>query len=232
MKTNPTVVDHFTDAARAYDEKNKQLAPIAENMHFLIRLILKNAPTRARVLCVGVGTGAEILSLSKTFPEWSFVGIDPSVGMLDVCRERLKSAGVLDRCELIQGYVHDVPTGENFDVALSVLVAHFVKKEDRLNFYQAMSNRLRSKGYLINTEISYDLDSPEFPSMIKNWEAVQLLMGATPESLANLSQVLREMLSVISPIETEELLKQSCIPLPIRFFQSFMINGWYGIKKS
>lgn len=230
MKSSPTAIDHFTEAAKVYDEKNRQLAPIADNMHFLIRLILKNAPVRARILCVGVGTGAEILSLSKAFPEWTFVGIDPSIGMLDVCRQRLESAGVVDRCELIHGYVHDLPSGENFDVALSILVAHFVKREERLGFYQAMSSRLRPGGFLINTEISFDLNSQEFPLMLKNWETVQILMGATPESLANLSQVLHEMLSVMSPVETENLLRQSGIHLPVRFFQAFMINGWYGLK--
>lgn len=232
MKTNPTVIDHFTDAAKVYDERNRQLAPIAENMHFLIRLILKHAPVRARVLCVGVGTGAEILSLSKAFPEWTFVGVDPSIGMLDVCRANLKNAGVLNRCELIQGYVHDAPLGENFDAAVSILVAHFVKRDDRLNFYQAMFSRLRPSGTLINTEISFDLNSQEFPLMLKNWEAIQSLMGATPESIANLSQVLREMLSVVSPVETEALLKQSGVTLPVRFFQAFMISGWYGIKNA
>src|SRR5512133_1141600 len=106
MKTNPTVIDHFTDTAKVYDERNRQLAPIINNLHFLIRLILKNAPVRARVLCVGVGTGAEILSLSEAFAEWTFVGVDPSVGMIDICRERLSNAGVMNRCELINGYVH------------------------------------------------------------------------------------------------------------------------------
>ncbi len=232
MKTNASVIDHFTDAARVYDERNRQLAPIADNMHFLIRLILKNVLVRARVLCVGVGTGAEILSLSKTFPEWTFVAVEPSIGMLDVCRERLSDAGVLHRCELIHGYVQDVPLGENFDAALSILVAHFVKREDRLDFYRAICGRLRTNGILINTEISFDLNSPEFPLMIKNWEAVQSLMGATPESLAKLSVQLREMLSVISPVDTESLLKQSGVHVPVRFFQAFMISGWYGIKNS
>lgn len=232
MKENPTVIDHFTEAAKAYDLKNQQLAPITDNMYFLIRLILKNAPARARVLCVGVGTGAEIFSLANLFPEWTFVGVDPSIGMLDVCREKLKSAGVLDRCELIHGYVHDVPQGQNFEIALSVLVAHFVKREDRLSFYKAMFDRLCVKGILVNTEISFDLNSQEFPLMLKNWESIQQLMGATPESLANLSQVLHEGLTVISPKETEGLLSQSGIHLPIRFFQAFMITGWYGIRSS
>lgn len=229
---NPSVIDQFTNTANAYDEKNRQLAPIADNMHFLIRLILRNAPARSRVLCVGVGTGAEILSLSKTFPEWTFVGVDPSIGMLNVCRERLEAAGVMNRCELVHGYVHDVLQGENFDIAMSILVAHFVKREDRLNFYQAMSGRLRPGGTLINTEISFDLNSEGFPPMLKNWEAVQALMGATPESIANLPKVLREMLSVISPSETESLLRQSGVPLPVQFFQAFMICGWFGKKNS
>ena len=51
------------------------------------------------------------------------------------------------------------------------------------------------------------------PLMLKNWEAVQSMMGATPESLANLPLQLREMLSVISPTETERLLNQSGIHL-------------------
>jgi tRNA (cmo5U34)-methyltransferase len=230
MKSNPTLIDHFSSAARSYDEKNQQLAPIADNMHFLIRLILKDAPARARVLCVGVGTGAEIFSLARAFPEWTFVGVDPAAGMLDVCREKLRAAGVLERCELIQGYVHEVPSGENFDIALSILVGHFVKREDRVSFYRAMTDRLRAGGTLVNTEISYDLDSPEFPLMLKNWESVQLLMGASPESISNLSQVLRDMLSVISPQDTEILLKKSGIQVPVRFYQAFLIGGWYGIK--
>lgn len=226
----PTAIDHFTQMAKSYDEKNRQLAPIADNLHFLISLILKNAPARARVLCVGVGTGAEILSLSKTFPEWTFVGIDPSQGMLEVCKERLSASGILHKCELIHGYSHDVPTGENFDVALSIFVAHFVKYEERLSFYKEMTSRLCDGGVLINTEISFDLNSPEFPLMLKNWESVQMLMGATPESISNLEKVMREMLTVISQSDTEELLRNSGINLPIQFFQAFMICGWYGIK--
>lgn len=131
---------------------------------------------------------------------------------------------------MIHGSVHNVPQSENFDIALSILVAHFVKREERLEFYRAMSNRLYPNGILIDTEISYDLDAQEFPLMLKNWESIQLLMGATPESIANLSRVLRDMLTVLPPIEVEQMLTQSGIQLPVRFFQSFMISGWYGTK--
>jgi tRNA (cmo5U34)-methyltransferase len=231
-KQGPSAIDHFTEMAKSYDEKNRQLAPISDNMHFLIRLILKNAPKQARVLCVGVGTGAEILSLSKAFPEWNFVGVDPSSGMLEVCKDRLMAAGVFDRCELIHGYAHDVSPEEGFDIALSVLVAHFIKSDERLMFYKELTRRLLPGGILINTEISFDMNSQEFPLMMKSWESVQLLMGAPPESIAHLERVMREMLSVISPADTETLLRQSGVKLPVQFFKAFMISGWYGIKSN
>lgn len=220
------------EVSQAYDERNRKLAPIAEGMHFLIRLSLQNLPSRARILCVGVGTGAEIFSLAKEFPQWTFLGLDPSAEMLEVGRERLKNAGLLERCELVHGYVQDLPPGENFDAVLSVLVGHFVKREDRPDFYRNMVERLRKGGTLVNTELSFDLDSPEFPAMLKNWEQVQALMGATPESLTQLPVSLREMLTVLPPSEVEGLIRRSGIPLPVRFFQAFMISGWSGKKES
>lgn len=226
------VGDAFSkNASVNYDEKNKKLAPIADGMHFLIRLALRDIPKKSKVLCVGVGTGAEILSLAQAFPEWTFTGVDPSAGMLSVCEERLKAAGLSDRCQLINGYINDVDRTPNFDAVLSVLVGHFVKREHRLDYYTAMVNRLRPNGYLINTEISYDLNSEKFPLMLKGWEGVQSLMGATAESLAALPAVLRDTLTVIPPEEVERLLIQSGVAQPVSFFQAMMIVGWYGVKK-
>lgn len=227
------MADFFnTNASRSYDEKNLALTPIAENMHFLVRLILKDLPEASRVLCVGVGTGAEILSLAKEYPGYAFVGVDPSEAMLEVCRERMEKAGILDRCELIHGYVEDVPADEPFDAVLSILVGHFVKREDRLSFYQGMHRRLKDGGYFIDTEISFDLDSDEFPSMFAQWSKVQVLMGATPESLATLPKALTDVLTVLPPSEVEDVMRTSGFRLPVRFFQSFMIAGWYAKKES
>lgn len=217
-------------ASQNYDDKNSKLASISDCMHFLIRLTLKDLPQRSRILCVGVGTGAEILSLSKEFPQWTFVGLDPSESMLEVCRERLEKAGVLQRCELIVGYIQDLPSTEQFDAVLSILVGHFVKPEERLRFYTNMVARTRKDGYFIDAEISFDLESPEFTSMLKNWEQVQSLMGATTESLASLPTQLKEILTVLPPHRVERLMIESGIKNPIRFFQAFMISAWYGIK--
>lgn len=218
------------DASLSYDEKNKGLVPIADNMHFLIRLILKDLPVDARILCVGVGTGAEILSLALEYPGWTFVGIDPSEGMLQVCQKNLEEAGIMNRCELIEGYVQDVQKGEQFDATLSILVGHFVKNEEKKSFYQNMYERLKTNGLLVDTEISFDLDSEEFPSMFKNWAKVQKLMGATEESLNRLPDAFKNVLSVLPNSEVEDIIRSSGFSLPVKFFQAFMITGWYAKK--
>ncbi len=231
MTKSPPLHTFFDQAASvSYDERNQKLSPISEGLHFLIRLILRDLSERSRVLCVGVGTGAEILSLALAYPKWTFVGIDPSQPMLDVCRERLIKAGVMDRCELTAGFVQDLPAGPEYDAVLSVLVAHFIERDERADFFRHLSSRLRTGGILVNAEISYDLQSPLADAMIEEWKKIQELMGATPDSLAAMPKVLREMLQVLAPVETERLIRESGIAKPISFFQSLMIQGWFGKK--
>lgn len=214
------------ELADAYDRRNSALAPVSDGLHFLLRLVLADLPADARILCVGVGTGAEILSLAKANPGWSFVGVDPSEDMLAVGRHRLEQAGVLDRCRLVHGYVDDAPR-DGFDAVVSLLVAHFIKREDRLAFYSAIHDRLKPGGYFASAEISGDLDAPDFPDVLEDWKRIQVLMGATPESLAKLADTLRNALSVLSSAETEALWRAAGFPQPVPFFQAFMIRGWH-----
>lgn len=217
------------EIADAYDRRNAGLKPISDSLHFLMRLVLTDLRAEARVLCVGVGTGAEILSLAQTFPRWRFVGVDPSVEMLTVGAHRLGQAGVMDRCELIQGYVEDVAEA-GFDAVVSLLVAHFIRREGRPAFYAAIADRLRSGGRFVSAEISGDLDAPEFPAMLADWKQVQRLMGATPESLAKLADSLRDVLGVVPVAETEALWRDAGFSMPVPFFQAFMIRGWHATK--
>ena len=217
------------EVADAYDRRNSGLKPISDSLHFLMRLVLADLPADSRVLCVGVGTGAEILSLARAFPRWAFVGVDPSAEMLAVGAHRLTEAGVMDRCDLIQGYVEDVvETG--FDAVVSLLVAHFIRREGRPAFYAAIADRLKPSGRFVSAEISGDLDAPEFPAMLADWKQVQTLMGATPESLAKLEDGLRDVLGVLPVMETETLWRNAGFALPVLFFQAFMIRGWHATR--
>lgn len=217
------------EVADAYDRRNTALAPISDNLHFLMRLVLADLPVDARVLCVGVGTGAEIMSLAMEFPGWSFVGVDPSEEMLAVGRRRLEQAGLLQRCELLQGCAEDSPL-HGYDAAVSLLVAHFIKREDRPAFYSAIHDRLRPGGRFVSAEISDDLEAPGFPQMLGDWKRIQALMGATPDSLAKLDGMMRDALGVVPPAETLALWQAAGFQTPVSFFQSFMIRGWHAIR--
>lgn len=220
----------FDDAAaKAYDRRNEGLWPISECLHFLMRLALAELPTDARVLCVGVGTGAEILSLAKAQPGWSFVGVDPAGGMLEVARQRLNEAGLDGRYSLIHGHVDDVAEAE-FDVVVSLLVAHFIKRPDRPAFYRAIHDRLKPGGRFVSAEISAELDAATFPAMLADWSQVQAMMGTTPESLAALPATLRDVLGIVPPEETEALWREAGFATPVPFFQAFMIRGWHAIR--
>ena len=227
---SPSTSGFFSqEIADAYDRRNAGLKPISDSLHFLMRLVLADLPDEARVLCVGVGTGAEILSLAQAFPLWTFVGVDPSAEMLAVGAHRLTEAGVMDRCALVHGYVDDV-AATGFDAVVSLLVAHFIRREGRPAFYAAIHDRLKPGGRFVSAEISGDLDAPEFPAMLADWKQVQTLMGATPESLAKLEDGLRDVLGVLPVAETEALWRDAGFPLPVPFFQAFMIRGWHAVR--
>lgn len=50
--------------SRQYDAYNERLHEIANNLHLLISILLRDQPDDARILCIGVGTGSEITRLA------------------------------------------------------------------------------------------------------------------------------------------------------------------------
>lgn len=225
MSTTPK--DFFTEeVARGYDERNAKLSPVLANLHFLMRLLLKDLPKEAKILSVGAGTGAEILFLAPLFPQWTFVALDPSNSMLEICRQRTQACGIYDRCEFVHGYVESLPTTTKFDAALSMLVGHFLSREQRPVYFQEISNRLNGGGTLINAEISFDFRSPEYSLMLKGWQELHRSAGATEEALAALPAQLKSTLTVLSPTEIKGLISQNGFEAPLKFFQSLMICAW------
>ena len=137
----------------------------------------------------------------------------------------------MDRCELVAGYVHELPPRGDYDAVLSLLVAHFIPRAERADYFRQLSSRVRPGGILVNAEISFDLDAPEADTMLEAWTKIRALMGGTPESLAAVPRTMRDVLHLLPPAETEQLLRDAGIAMPIRFFESLMIHAWYGARE-
>jgi ubiquinone/menaquinone biosynthesis C-methylase UbiE len=94
------------------------------------------ASKASKVLCVGCGTGQELITLAQvhrasTAPaKWSLVGVDPSEPMLAVAKQRFAQELTPEqsaRIELVPAYLSAVSTEEKytgFDAATSILVSH------------------------------------------------------------------------------------------------------------
>src|SRR5690606_381215 len=94
----------FDRQAPGYDEQWAHMSPIRDCLHFLLGSVFDDLPDDARVLCVGAGTGAELSFLARTFPQWTFMALDPSGAMLDVCRRRATEERFASRCHFHEGY--------------------------------------------------------------------------------------------------------------------------------
>ena len=227
MDRKETTQTFFNDAS-TYAANAQKMESINANLHFLTHLVLQNLPADAHILCVGVGTGTEILRAAAAFPGWRFTGVEPAPAMLEACRENISKAGISARCTLYEGYLSDIKESERFDAVLCILVTHFIKDiGEREQMFKAMKERLKPKGYLVHAEISYDLSSPKFPNMLESWKAMHRLSGASEEKLSQISETLKRDLAVLPPETTETLLKKVGFAQPIQFFQSLMIHGWY-----
>jgi tRNA (cmo5U34)-methyltransferase len=218
-------------AAAHYDERFRKISPIRDNLDFLIRLVLDDLPAEARVLCVGIGTGTEIVALANARPSWRFTAVEPSAPMLDVCRGKLGESGLSDRCELFHGYLSALPESGAFDAVLCLLVTQFVTDaSERQRLFDDMATRLKPGGYLVNAEISDDMSSAEFLDIAEKWKSMHRYAGATAEEAENAIATLCRHVAVVPPPVIEDYLRNSGFSRPVQFFQSLLIRAWYARK--
>ncbi|MGO1395013.1 MAG: class I SAM-dependent methyltransferase [Halomonas sp.] len=134
----------FDQQVATYDQQWNKLAPVKGAMHLLIGAVFSALPNDARILCIGAGTGAEILYLSQRFTGHRFTIVEPSVAMLDVCRRQAEEHGITSRCEFHHGYLDSLAPSVPFDAATSLLVSQFIlEPENRSAFFRAIAKRLR-----------------------------------------------------------------------------------------
>lgn len=115
-----------------------------------------------RIIEIGVGTGLLLEKLLEINPDYKLSGMDHTVEMLDIAKERLG-----DRCELFQADVVAFSVPSPFDVAISNggvgafvddeggcdLYTHLIDDESNLKAFRNIANCLTTGGlFVINVQ--------------------------------------------------------------------------------
>jgi len=215
-------------AASAYDSQWSRLAPFRDAMHLLASAVLAGLPADARILCVGAGTGAEILSLAEKFPGWRFTAVEPSAPMLDVFRRKAQEQGIASRCTFHAGYLDSLPQGDPFDAATSLLVSHFIlQRDERVGFFRGIRQRLRPDGLLISSDLTSDTDAPHYGALLEVW--MQTMAGAdlSQEKLEQMRAAYRRDVAILAPEIVAGIITSGGFDMPVQFYQCGLIHGWF-----
>lgn len=214
--------------AAAYDQRFARLAPIRDALHLLISAVLADLPAEARILCVGAGTGHELIYLALKFPHWRFTVVEPSAPMLEICRRKAGECGIAPRCIFHEGYLDSLPPSEAFDAATSLLVSQFIlAPEARAGFFRAIAERLRPGGYLTSADLAFDTTSATYQSLLDVWLRLMRETGSAPEQLEKLRVAYGRDVALLPLPQVSDLIASGGFETPVLFLQTGLIHAWY-----
>ncbi len=213
--------------AASYDERFAPLAAMTQALHLLMRGLWQELPEQARILCVGAGTGAEMMALAPHFPGWHFTAVDPSGPMLAICRRKAEAAGFAHRCSFHEGYLESLPRGEPFDAASCVLVSQFLlDREARISLFRDIASRLRPGGWMISADLAADLDRAPGSELLEQWMRLIRLTGASAEQCHQLRTAYRRDVSVVPPARIESILAEAGFARSLEIYHSLLLHAW------
>ena len=101
-----------------------------------------------RILDVGCGTGTLAVLLKQRTPSCEIVGLDPDPQILDLAREKARSAGVA--IDFRQGFARDANTlgGTGYDKVVSSLVFHQTPMAEKRVGLKSMTAAAKATGEL------------------------------------------------------------------------------------
>ncbi len=224
---DPSELFDEAHAAR-YDESFTRMAPLRETLHLLTLAGFSDLPLEeGRILCVGAGTGLEILFLAERFPKARFVAVEPSGPMLEVCRRRIAEHQLEGRCEFFHGYVESLPGEGGFEAATSILVSHFILSPERRGaYFKAIAERLRPGGRLVSADLAFDTASPLYPEALALWLRLLKTAKVDPEQIEKFRAAYERDVALWPPEKVEALLAANGFSQPLRAFQTGLIHGW------
>ena len=227
MQQHPATLFNRERAA-SYDKHTDLWISARDAMFTFMRLIFADLPDDAHILCVGVGTGTELISLAQHFPDWRFTAVEPAPAMLDVCRQKVEENGLTSRCTFHEGFLDSLPTTEPFDGATCLLVSHFFNQsEQRCDFFRQISSRLKPGAILISSDLMLGQSPPVYESLFEVWVKMLGGSGWSEEQINGLRTAYgRDIAKLMAP-QVESIIEAGGFETPVLFFQTLFICAWF-----
>jgi len=218
----------FDQQSSSYDSQWQKLSAFREGLHVLVASLFRALPERARILCVGAGTGAEIHYLSDRLPGWTFTAVEPSAGMVSAARERAEKFGYANRCTFYNGYLETLPDQRPFDGATCFLVSQFLlDRGERVNFFRQISQRMSVGGYLASSDLAADTGSVSYDSLLEVWLRTMAQADLSPDRIQQMQEAYARDVAILPPSEVSSLIASGGFEQPVRFYQAGLIHAWY-----
>ena len=217
----------FDQQAESYDAQWEAMAPIRDGLYLLVEAVLAELPDDARILCVGVGTGAELAHLAQRFPGWRFTAVEPSGRMLDVCRQRAEREGFASRCAFHEGYLDSLPIDEGHHAATCFLVSQFIlEQEARSKFFRTIAERLRPEGLLVSSDLASGASPNDFETLLRMWLTVMAGPGVSAERVEQARTAYARDVAVLSLAAVASIIESGSFERPVQFFQAGLPHAW------
>lgn len=227
MQNQPISVVFDKERAASYDKRTDEWETGRAALFSFMKMILVELRPNARILCVGVGTGTELVSLAQAFPGWHFTAVDPSGAMLDVCREKVEENGLTARCTFHEGTLETLPVSGNFDGATCLLVSHFFRGEERSNFFRQIAARMRPGGLLISSDLVLGMRPAAYENLLKIWIKMLRKSGWGAAEIEKLRAAYGTHIASLSTGEIEAIIESGGFKNPVLFCQTLLIHAWY-----
>lgn len=222
----------FDQQAPTYDKQWSKLAPIRDALHFLLESVFAELPSDAKVLCVGAGTGVELAHLATRFPRWTFTVVEPSTAMIALCRRRAASDGFAARCQFHEGYVEALPRDPTHHAATCLLVSQFIVDQGaRTRFFREIASRLQPGGVLASSDLSADVGSQEFESLVRAWMHMMSGADVSDDAIERMRAAWKKDVAILPPSEVAAIIQAGGFEPPVEFFQAGLIHAWFAKRE-